>query len=153
MKKRVAKKAGIGSAFDDFLQSVSDINAPYQCARGGLGFILGPTYSADEGPQAIAKECEGAVAPLHRRRRGRPPEGGRSELRREGRGLQRGGRGRAIQWLGRHREAAEDRADGDRILDRAEQAEASAATRAGQHVEVEGPAHEIRPRPVPRLRW
>jgi hypothetical protein len=51
-----------------------------------------------------------------------------------------------------HREVIEDRANGDRILNGTEQAEASPATRAGQHIEIESAAHQIRPRPVTRRR-
>ncbi len=62
--------------------------------------------------------------------------------------LREDGRRRPIGALGGRCERREDCLDHARVLDDGDQAQAAATARAGEHVDLERPPHEIGPRPV-----
>ncbi len=74
------------------------------------------------------------------------------EVGEEGSGTaRRGPGGRGIGTRGREPEVGEDPADHSGVLDRGDQAHAAATARAGEHIDVEGAAHQGGPRPGARF--
>jgi hypothetical protein len=136
---------------------------PVLGTRPWVAVGLPPKYSADNG---AVKRILGRKEPLDRgagplkapSKRASASEipGWRACVNRSGVAAVQGGDEwwRAIQPLSRQPEGGKDRANGVRILNGRDQAQARAAARAREHVDVERAPHEISPRPMSGVpRW